>query len=120
MYQIRVTSKFSAAHNLRNYGGKCENLHGHTWKVEACIQGEELNSIGILTDFKEVKMALGETLAKYDHAYINELTPFDKTNPTAENLAYKIYYDLKKQFPNLSEVSVWESEDSRAVFRETK
>lgn len=117
MYEIRVNSKFSAAHNLRNYNGKCENLHGHTWKVEVCLYGSFLNDTGFLCDFRIVKGAVKEVLEKYDHAYINEISPFDKINPTAENLASVIYTELEKQFSNLKEVVVWESEDARAIYR---
>jgi 6-pyruvoyltetrahydropterin/6-carboxytetrahydropterin synthase len=118
MYQIRVYSKFSAAHNLRNYNGKCENLHGHTWKVEVCLQDQKLNEDGFLCDFKVIKKNLNEVLDTFDHSYINEVKPFDKTNPTAENLAFYIFNQMKDNFPNLKEVVVWESEDARAIYSE--
>ena len=118
MYEIRVSEKFSAAHNLRGYDGKCERLHGHTWKVEVCIQGSKLNEIGFLEDFKVVKNALNELILRFDHAYINEISPFDKINPTAENLACAIFRELKAKLPGLSEVSVWESEDASATYSE--
>ena len=117
MYLLRVTSGFSAAHNLRNYNGKCENLHGHTWRVEVCVEGETLTDIGFVCDFKVIKNATKEVLERFDHAYINEISPFDKINPTAENLASVIYEELKKQFPQLKEVTVWESEDASATYR---
>ncbi|MCX6112101.1 MAG: 6-carboxytetrahydropterin synthase QueD [Proteobacteria bacterium] len=117
MYEIRITSKFNAAHNLRNYNGKCEKLHGHTWKVEVCIEGSKLNETGFLYDFRVIKGATKEVLERFDHAYINEISPFDKINPTAENLASVIYEELKKQFPQLKEVTVWESEDASATYR---
>ena len=117
MFEIRVTTKFGAAHNLRNYGGKCENLHGHTWRVEVALKGNTLDDKGLMKDFKEVKKGLNEVLAKFDHSYINEISPFDKINPTAENLSKHIFEELKVMFVELFEVSVWESEDARAVFR---
>jgi len=117
MFEIRVTTKFSAAHNLRNYGGKCENLHGHTWKVEVALNGNSLNDIGLMKDFRDVKRALKEVLSGFDHSYINERSPFDKINPTAENLSKHIFDELVKIFPELFEVSVWESEDARAIYR---
>ncbi len=120
MYEVRVTSKFSSAHNLRNYKGRCENLHGHTWKVEVCLRGKELNSDGFLCDFTEIKKELNSCLDRYDHGYINEITPFDKVNPTAENLAYTIFQELNGKMKSLFEVTVWESEDARAVFRNEK
>jgi len=117
MYEISVTTRFSAAHNLRDYGGKCENLHGHTWKVEAALKSNSLNEKGFTRDFKEVKQALKEAVSKFDHSYINEISPFDKVNPTAENLSKHIFDELIKVFPELFEVSVWESEDAKATFR---
>jgi len=116
MYQICVSSKFSAAHNLRNYNGKCENLHGHTWKVELCLQGAGTNEDGFLCDFRDVKRSLSEMLDIFDHSYVNDVKPFDKINPTAENLAFYIFTEMKKQFSELKEVVVWESEDARAVY----
>ena len=116
MYQIRVSSSFSAAHNLREDNGKCENLHGHSWKVELCIEDNELDGSGFLYDFRAVKKALREQLERYDHSYINELVPFDSINPTAENLAFYIFTELKKDFPKLKEVTVWESDDARATY----
>jgi len=117
MYEIRVTTQFSAAHNLRNYGGKCENLHGHTWRVEAALKSNDLNDKGFMRDFKEVKQFLKEVISRFDHSYINEVSPFDKINPTAENLSRHIFEELVKVLPELFEVSVWESDDARAVFR---
>ena len=116
MYEVRVTARFSAAHNIRNYDGKCESLHGHSWKVEVCIKGTTLNRLGFVHDFRTVKDELKEILSRFDHNYINEVAPFDKINPTAENLASYIFSEMKKKVPELAEVSVWESEDARAVF----
>jgi 6-pyruvoyltetrahydropterin/6-carboxytetrahydropterin synthase len=117
MYEVRVLSRFSSAHNLRNYKGKCENLHGHTWKVELCLTGDKLNSDGFLCDFVELKKELNTLLDRYDHKYINEVKPFDTLNPTAENLARVIYDELKQKFSGLLEVTVWESDDARAVYK---
>jgi 6-pyruvoyltetrahydropterin/6-carboxytetrahydropterin synthase len=117
MYELRVNAVFSAAHNLRGYEGKCENLHGHTWKVELCASGDTLNNIGMLCDFKELKGKLREVLSMFDHNYINEIKPFDKINPTAENLARFIYESVEKYFNNIKEVVVWESEDAGATYR---
>ncbi|MFH1223503.1 MAG: 6-carboxytetrahydropterin synthase QueD [Pseudomonadota bacterium] len=118
MYEVRVNTKFSAAHHLRNYDGQCENLHGHTWMVEVCVRGGTLNKTGFVYDFRTVKDALKEIISKFDHAYINEVAPFDKLNPTAENLACYIYNELKHGFAGTYEVSVWESENARAVYRD--
>jgi len=116
MYTIYVKDKFSSAHNLRGYGGQCENLHGHTWRVEVGLKGKELNKIGFLKDFKDVKQELKELTDKLDHAYINEIPPFDKINPTAENISKYIFDSLKSKFPEVFEVCVWESDNARAVY----
>ena len=91
MYLLKVREAFEAAHNLKGYNGKCARLHGHNWIVEAEIAGEELNELGILVDFKDVKRKLKAILDRFDHNYLNEIPPFDKLNPTAENLAKFIY-----------------------------
>lgn len=120
MYELRVNTKFASAHNLRNYGGKCENLHGHTWMVEVGICGTELNEIGLLCDFKDIKARLDEVVSFFDHKYINEISPFDKINPTAENLSRFIYESMEKYFNNIKEVVVWESDNARAIYRKNK
>lgn len=118
MYSIFVKDRFCSAHNLRNYGGKCENLHGHSWLVEVLLEFHSLNSIGISKDFKEVKELLKLEVEKLDHTYINEKSPFDELNPTAENLAKYFYDKLKTKLPELVEVFVWESENARASYRQ--
>lgn len=116
MYKISVSTKFGSAHNLRNYGGKCERLHGHTWKVRVSLRAMELSEQGFLRDFKDVKAELNKVIEKFDHSYLNEVVPFDKINPTAENLAKHIFDELYKVFPELYKVSVWESENAKAVY----
>lgn len=96
MFLLKVQEAFEAAHNLRGYNGKCARLHGHNWIVEVEITGEKLNELGILVDFKDVKRELKFILDKLDHHYLNEISPFDKINPTAENLAKFIYEDFAK------------------------
>ncbi len=124
MYSIKVQSHFSAAHNLRGYKGKCEKLHGHNWKVQVEIRSCRLNNISMICDFKEIKKKLEKVLQKLDHTYLNKLPYFKKNNPTSEKLAEFIYYGLKKLIKDkniiLKEVSVWETEDSCAVFGEEK
>lgn len=118
MYTIFVKDKFSSAHNLRNYGGKCENLHGHSWVVELLLEYNTLNQIGISKDFKDVKEALRQQVDLLDHKYLNEIDPFDKINPSAENIAKYFYDILKKTFPELKEVFIWESESARASYKQ--
>lgn len=121
MYEISVIKTFSAAHALREYKGKCENLHGHNWKVKVAVSGNQLGQAGMLLDFTELKSLLDEALSALDHKNLNEVNPFDKTNPTAENIAAFIYAHLKAKAPAgtvLSYVEVWESDTSSAKYSE--
>ncbi len=116
MYSIRVSSEFSAAHNLCGYKGKCEELHGHNWKVEITARSRKLDKIGMVMDFAEVKAELKKVLEELDHKYLNSLAPFKKTNPTSENIAAYIYRRLKLRIPILATVTVWESAGASATF----
>jgi 6-pyruvoyltetrahydropterin/6-carboxytetrahydropterin synthase len=88
LFEVMVERNFSSAHQLRGYKGKCENLHGHNYKIEIYVRGSELDNIGLLVDFGELKDAADEVVAYLDHRNINELPPFDEElNPSAENLA---------------------------------
>ncbi len=124
MYSINYSTHFDAAHFLRNYQGKCANIHGHRWKLGVEVSGEKLNDIGILIDFNDLKRYLKEIADTLDHKVINDVPYFQKVNPTAENIA-KYSYDLlkesiKKEFPHLSLdfVEVWEAPQSKAIYRE--
>ncbi|MBN1622376.1 MAG: 6-carboxytetrahydropterin synthase QueD [Endomicrobiales bacterium] len=120
MYKISVEKLFSAAHALRGYKGKCEGLHGHNWKVQVVISGKKLNKIGLLEDFREVKKNLNKVLEKLDHKNLKNIPPFNRINPTAENIACYIYDKMKKSLKSknckISEVKVWESDTSSASF----
>ena len=118
MYELMVEESFDAAHALRGYEGPCENLHGHTWKVQVAIQGEKLNKIGLLEDFKTIKTKLKSVLAELDHKLLNDVKPFDQENPSSENLSRIIFEKLKKEFKSISKVSVWESPTSSATYQE--
>lgn len=118
MYEIKVESSFSAAHNLRNYHGKCESLHGHNWRVEAVFAYRSLGKDGMAVDFKDVKILLKNILEKFDHSYLNELDCFKKLNPTSENVARLIYDYIKKKNRNIEFISVWENDTSCATYRE--
>ena len=87
-FEVMIERNFSSAHQLRGYKGKCENLHGHNYRIEIYARGRELDHIGLLVDFGELKEAADEVVAYLDHRNINELPPFDEElNPSAENLA---------------------------------
>jgi 6-pyruvoyltetrahydropterin/6-carboxytetrahydropterin synthase len=119
MYQVSVEGHFDAAHYLRDYGGKCENLHGHRFKVVVSLKAAKLNEIGLAYDFTELKRHLGEVLARFDHTSLNDVPPFHKINPSSENIAAEIYKQLKGRFSggaSLSGVEVWESPESRVTY----
>jgi 6-pyruvoyltetrahydropterin/6-carboxytetrahydropterin synthase len=120
MYQVSVEGHFDAAHYLRGYGGKCENVHGHSFKVVVNLKASKLNETGLAYDFVELKRHLGEVLARFDHTSLNDVPPFDKINPSSENIAVTIFDQLKGCFSggiSLSSVEVWESPQSRVVYR---
>jgi len=122
MFEIRVEEKFSAAHQLKGYEGKCEELHGHNYRVEVAISGKDLTEAGLLLDFKEVKRVLREIIDEYfDHKMLNEVELFKDRNPSAENIAQVIFYLVKEKLPKnvrLEWVRVWETDTSSALFKE--
>lgn len=124
MFQVCVRAHFDAAHFIRGYEGNCSNLHGHRWDVEVCIAGNQLDHLGMLIDFKEIKHAIRKTLKSMDHCMLNDLTPFDSkgVNPTAENIARFLFLEFKRDLvledKSLAWVKVYESPDTWAIFKE--
>jgi 6-pyruvoyltetrahydropterin/6-carboxytetrahydropterin synthase len=121
MFELTLQDHFSSAHNLRGYKGKCENLHGHNWKIEAVISSPRLDKLGMVIDFKELKAALKKVLDRLDHKYLNELVFFKKTNPSAENIAKFIYFQMKNELKSrgsikLRKIIAWEGTNSSASF----
>jgi 6-pyruvoyltetrahydropterin/6-carboxytetrahydropterin synthase len=122
MFEVSVEQTFAAGHALRNYKGKCENVHGHNYRVRITVQGDQLDPTGLLVDFLDVKGLIGGVVDYLDHQFINDLPPFDQLNPSAENIA-KYFYDrvsggLKNEVPvRVAEVKVWETDTSSAVYR---
>ena len=116
MYEIRVKTDFSAAHNLKDYHGKCERLHGHNWTVEAAFGYKALAKDGMAVDFKIAKGVLKDAIANLDHAYLNELKAIKNMNPTSENIARFIFDRVKKKNKNVRSIAVWENADSCAVY----
>ena len=92
MFEVSVEESFAAGHALRGYRGKCENPHGHNYKVRITVAGQELDAIGLLFDFKDLKAAMGQVVERFDHQYLNDLEAFQRLNPSAENMA-KYFYD---------------------------
>ena len=120
IYSLTVKDHFDAAHSLYGYPGPCRELHGHTWDIEVTVAGRQLDDIGILYDFKQLKDDLHGILDAYDHHHVNEVPPFDTLSPTAENLARVIYDRLREVVGpqvTISEVAVWESPVARVAFR---
>ena len=112
MYQVSVEHHFDAAHFLREYHGKCENLHGHRFGVIVTLETDTLDETGLAYDFVELKKHLNDVLSTFDHACVNDVPPFDAMNPSSENIARTIYDRLKAKVPGrvrLSRVEVWES-----------
>ena len=119
MYRITVNDYFSSAHMLRGYKGKCEKLHGHNWKVEIEIEGEELDDIGLLIDFKDIKKILADSIEFLDHKLINDIEPFDKINPSSEQISKFLHERIGNMLPekiNIVKTSIWESENSKASY----
>ena len=122
MFEVCVENTFAAGHALRNYHGKCENVHGHNYRVRMTMEGEQLDATGLLVDFVEIKCLMSAIIDKLDHQFINDIAPFDVINPSAENIA-KYFYDeiysgLKTEMPvRISEVKVWETDVSAAAYR---
>lgn len=118
MFEVKVEGHFSSAHRLLNYQGKCENPHGHNWKVEIYARGEELDKSNILIDFKVMKKELNNFLDELDHIDLNEHKDLKGQSPSSEFLSKYIYVELKKRIPQLHKVSVWETERARASYWE--
>jgi len=123
LYELKVISSIAAAHQLRGIEGKCEELHGHNWKVEVFVKGQELGADGLLIDFKWIKRATKKVLQELDHKFLNELDSFEGLNPSSENLARHILESLRKQLNqeniSVSKVTVWESDTAAATFEPT-
>ena len=120
MYELMIRGHFDAAHALHGYPGECRNLHGHTWDIEVIVRGSELDEVGIVYDFKTLKADLAGVLEPLDHAYLNEVPPFDHINPTAENLSRYIYESLMTTVGDavkVLEVAVWESPVAKITYR---
>jgi len=113
VYEISVENHFDAAHFLRGYKGKCEALHGHRFRVVVRVSASRLDDIGIAYDFAELKQHLEGILSGFDHTCLNDVPPFDKINPSSENIAATIYNELQRKLAgapvSISHIEVWES-----------
>jgi len=121
MYELKVVTHFAAAHQLKMVAEKCENLHGHNWKIEICIKGEKLNQAGVLIDFGELKGHVSKIMDTLDHKFLNELDPFDdSTPPSSENVARYISDQLQQRLGQtgiaVAGITAWESENACATY----
>lgn len=125
MFEVCVEQTFAAGHALREYKGKCENVHGHNYRVQVTVRGEQLNRIGLLVDFVDLKKSMKKVIDYLDHQFINDLPPFDKLNPSAENLAKYFYDEVSAGLTehsngvsvSVAEVKLWETDTSLAIYR---
>ncbi len=125
MYEVTVDAGFSSGHYLRNYRGKCENPHGHNYKVRVTLRGRELDHSGLLLDFKDLKHVLRPVVEYLDHQMINDLKPFDVVNPSAENLAKYFFDETNKQLSGMTgdrvhvkDCTIFETDTSAATYYE--
>ena len=120
MYELKVVTRFAAAHRLTMVGSKCENMHGHNWKIEVYVTGQKLNAGGVLMDFGEIKAHLADVIKKLDHKYLNELDYIPDGKPSSENIAYFIATELQEKINDssarVSRVTAWESDDACATY----
>jgi 6-pyruvoyltetrahydropterin/6-carboxytetrahydropterin synthase len=122
MFELTVNTDFAGAHYLPGYQGKCQRLHGHNWRVTIAVKGENLNDMGMLLDFKEIKNELNKVISSLDHHYLNELEPFSTVSPTSENIARYIFLKLQENLQTInndihvSKVTVWESANSAVTY----
>lgn len=120
MYRLKILTHFAAAHNLINYQGDCENLHGHNWKVEVTVAARELDKAGLGVDFKVLKKETNAVLDTLDHKYLNDLEPFRNDSPSSENIARFLFEQLSEKLNTanvtIELINVWESENACASY----
>jgi len=121
MYEISVDCTFAADHALRNYKGKCENVHGHNYKVRVTLAGDQLNAEGLLMDFAELRAGIKGLVERLDHHFLNNIPPFDQLNPSAENLAKYLCDNVEPHASRhgllVQGVTVWETDTTSATYR---
>ena len=122
MFQVSVEESFSAGHALRGYKGKCENVHGHNYKVRVTLEGPELDSIGLLYDFTHLKRVIRDVTNRVDHKFLNDQAPFDVINPSAENLAKYFYDETTLRMSGvpagarITSITIWETDTTSATY----
>jgi len=122
MFELTIHTSFAGAHSLRDYPGKCRQLHGHNWRVAVTVCGKKLNSLGMVIDFAYLKRELNQVIETLDHQYLNELAAFTSANPTSENIAVYICNELQAKLKSIdanirvSKVTVWESDTAAVTY----
>lgn len=120
MFELKVTNHFAAAHQLEMVAKKCENLHGHNWKIEVRIAGDQLNNAGVVMDFGEIKQHVSAIMKTLDHKFLNDLEYFKDDNPSSENIAQYIADTLQETITEpgirVASVTAWESDDACATY----
>ena len=122
MFEVTIEETFAAGHALRNYRGKCENVHGHNYRCQVTLSGPQLDAIGLLVDFVELKKVVHAVLDRMDHQWLNDFPPFDVLNPSAENMAKYIYDQVTAGLGDRKQVRVgavrlWETDTASATYR---
>jgi len=125
MFELTVESDFSSGHYLRNYRGRCENPHGHNYKVRITLAGSELDEAGLLLDFKLLKQVMRPVIDRIDHQMLNDLEPFTTVNPSAENIARYFYHQTNQQLAEMThgrvrvkDCTIWETDTTSATYFE--
>jgi 6-pyruvoyltetrahydropterin/6-carboxytetrahydropterin synthase len=122
MFKLIVKKEFSSAHILHGHPGNCKRMHGHNWLVEAEVEGDNTNEIGMVIDFKDIKNNLKEIISSLDHQFLNDLEPFINENPTAENISKYIYKELSNNINTdnikVSKIKLWETSNSAVTYTE--
>ncbi|HEU5452306.1 MAG TPA: 6-carboxytetrahydropterin synthase QueD [Terriglobales bacterium] len=125
MFEVSVEDTFAAGHALRGYRGKCENPHGHNYKVRITLAGDALDNIGLLYDFKDLKSAMNQIIDRLDHQFLNDIEPFRELNPSAENMARFFYTEANSKLRSatngrvrVKEVKIWETDTTTATYFE--
>lgn len=122
-YRLKVISDFASAHTLRDYPGACARMHGHNWKVEAEVETSDLDKVGMGIDFKTIRQSVRKLTDQLDHRYLNEITPFDHINPTAENIAAFLFQGLSQALNDgvrirVKTITLWETERACVCYSE--
>ncbi len=125
VYEVAKEFMFSAAHQIRMHGGKCERLHGHNWRIRVHARAGDLNGIGMVVDFADLQRVVADVCARFDHRNVNEVSPFTEVNTTAENMARYFFEEANRRLAeaeggrvSVSKVEVWENDGSLATYSE--